>query len=1382
MLVSREFDNAVRWMEGQRLDQLFEARCDAVHASQTTANTTAVISDTGTLSFRELDNRANQLARYLLVNGIGSGDRVGLLFDKSAETYIALLAVLKVNAAYVPLDAGFPTERISFILKDAGVKALVSQEVFRPKLDGYSIKTLYTDTDASLIARQSTARLDGMERGDPTDQLCYIIYTSGTTGNPKGVPIEHASICNFVSVAAQVYGIAPDDRVYQGMTIAFDFSVEELWVPLIAGAALVPGKPGTSLVGEELAQFLSEREVTVLCCVPTLLATIERDLPKLRILLLSGEACPPNLVQRWYKPGRNILNAYGPTEATVTATLAKLYPGKPVTIGTPLPTYTVVILDADEDKAVPEGEMGEICIAGIGLAQGYLNRPNLTHSKFIRDFLQMPNNPSGRIYRTGDLGRITEDGEVEFHGRIDTQVKIRGYRIELAEIETVLMNLPHVAQAIVDTHEIEPGQIELVGYYTPKKDVELMPDADIAAFLRSYLPAYMMPAFLERLDAIPMTPSNKADRKALPAPTGPRLAAGRGAFVAPQTDIEKRLSAILSDILRLDRVSVDDNFFLDLGGHSMLMARFCSEVRKDLRRSDVAMTDTYLHPTVRLLAEHLAEREETEQTRVATPALRYVPSRLQYVGCGTLQLLTYLGSGLFGLWFFSVTVPWVYAVIDDPLAFYGRFVGFGVATFLMWSAIPVIAKWMLIGKWQKTRIPIWSLAYFRFWFVSGMIRSAPPVLFAGTEIYNTYLRLLGAKIGKGAVLLPKVKPVCTDLFHVGSNSILRNDVVLSGFAARNNYIHIGPIDIGDDAYVGSGSVIDIDTVIEDGAQLGHASSMQSGQRLRAGKSYHGSPSIEAKTAYNTVGRQPCSSLRRWSYALFRLGITFGMFLPAFAFVIFMVWDAARSMAGVSFMETGADISTVVTAASVFALITTFVGLGLLVARLAWAFAVPRLLNPFLEERKVYPLFGVHYFLHDLIRRATATPFFTVLFGDSVMITTFQKLAGYNLNDVIQTGSNFGLEHKHDDPLLCDIGSGTMVSDGLVMVNTEMSSSGFRRRTVAIGPNNYLGNAIVFPPGGKVGENCLLATKVMIPTDGPLHANVGLLGSPAFEIPRAAKRDQSQSQDFAPSELKDRLRRKTAHNIGTLLAFVVINWAIVCVTIGSLGMSILFYPQYGLAALVAASLFASVAGVAYFVLVEWLSLGFKRLQPQAVSMYEPYFWFHERHWKLSSTPLTRLFAGTPFKNIVSRLLGVRVGKMVFDGGAAFVEKTMIEVGDYTNLNTGCVLQGHSLEEGYFKSDRIRIGKSCTLGPSAFVHYGVNMGDDVTLGPDSFLMKGETLEARTTWCGNPARRVDHRKTVVVEPMPRKLEPMTPRRVAAREAQPVDVHAALRRHQGI
>src|SRR5436305_525397 len=439
VVIREHTNNAVRWKAGERLNHLLEEACIRFSEND------AVITDAGTLSYRELDCRANQVARYLIEQGIEPGDRVGLLFEKSAETYIAMLAVLKVNACYVPLDAAFPIERLRFIAADPEMKAIVSMSGFAERTAPLGIEEMFLDSAKRAIDKQPASRLTGVPRSH--DPICYIIYTSGTTGNPKGVAIAHASICNFVRVAAELYGYAPGDRVYQGMTIAFDFSIEEIWAPLMAGATLVPALPGAALIGDELADFLRDRDVTVMACCPTLLATIEQDLPKLRILLVGGEACPQKLVARWYRAGRRILKSYGPTEATVTATLTELKPDKPVTIGIPLSTYSIVILDPAEERALPPGELGEIGIAGVGLAIGYMNRDELTMKKFIRDFLGIQNNPTSRIYRTGDLGRIDGNGEIEYRGRIDTQVKIRGYRIELNEIEAVLLDLPQVAQA-----------------------------------------------------------------------------------------------------------------------------------------------------------------------------------------------------------------------------------------------------------------------------------------------------------------------------------------------------------------------------------------------------------------------------------------------------------------------------------------------------------------------------------------------------------------------------------------------------------------------------------------------------------------------------------------------------------------------------------------------------------------------------------------------------------------------------------------------------------------------------------------------------------------------------------------------------------------------
>src|SRR5262249_50288935 len=333
---------------------------------------------------------------------------------------------------------------------------------------------------------------------------------------------------------------------------------------------------------------LLRRQITMLPCVPTLWATIEKDLPAVRTVVLSGESVPHNLVVRWHRPGRRILNAYGPTECSVSSTQRILTPENPVTIGKPLPTYTVVILDENKDELAPEGAQGEIGIAGVGVALGYLNREDLTKQKFIPDFLNLPNNTSGRIYRTGDLGSI-RDGELQFHGRIDTQVKIRGYRIELEEIEAVLLQLPQIAQAVVNPYEVEPGAVDIVAYYTRKQGAGEMSTSETTETPRKNLPPYMVPGYLQELPTVPMTSNNKARPKNLPAPKGPRIAVTSGKYVAPSSPTKQALAGALMEVMKIERASIEDNFFQDLGAHSLLMARYGAEIRKRLKMSAVSM-------------------------------------------------------------------------------------------------------------------------------------------------------------------------------------------------------------------------------------------------------------------------------------------------------------------------------------------------------------------------------------------------------------------------------------------------------------------------------------------------------------------------------------------------------------------------------------------------------------------------------------------------------------------------------------------------------------------------------------------------------------------------------------------------------------------------
>ncbi len=436
---------------------------------------------------------------------------------------------------------------------------------------------------------------------------------------------------------------------------------------------------------------------------------------------------------------------------------------------------------------------------------------------------------------------------MEYFGRIDTQVKIRGHRIELAEIESVLMELPQVAQAAVTTFEPEPGIVELAGYYALKQGAGALALADILKLLRARLPGYMVPAFLEQLPFIPMSLSNKADRKALPRPKGFRVASGK-TLVAARSKTERLIAGALAEVLKLGGVSIDDHFFNDLGANSLLMARFCAKVRQGCHNASLSMQDIYLHPTVARLAAHLAQSDSTTVAVTVDEPL-HVPSDLAYYGCGALQLMSYAAYAMTGLWLVVLGFDWVQEAIDAPLAFYARAAALAVASFVVAAALPVAAKWLLVGRWKEEKFPIWSLRYFRFWLIKTLVRTSPMVAFIGTPVFNAYLRLLGARIGRNVVIQSRLIPVCTDLFAIGDNSVLREDTMLPGYRARAGRIETGTIEIGAHAYVGTASVLDIGSRMGERTQLGHASSLQSGQVIPDGQRWHGSPAVETTSDY-----------------------------------------------------------------------------------------------------------------------------------------------------------------------------------------------------------------------------------------------------------------------------------------------------------------------------------------------------------------------------------------------------------------------------------------------------------------------------------------------------------------------------------------------------
>src|SRR6266568_9408084 len=562
------------------LHGLFEAQADA------RPDAVAVVCDREETTYAELEWRANRLARYLRAREVGRGSLVALLLARSADTYAALLGILKAGAAYVPIDPEYPAERIAYILENSNAAALVTTSALAQRVAGFGGTLIRVDADGAAIEAESPARLARNASGVGPSDLCYVIYTSGSTGRPKGVMIEHRSACHLVCAEGRIFQVRPEDRVYQGFSLAFDASVEEVWLAFHAGARLVAATAQMAHAGPDLARMLSEAGVTVLSCVPTLLAMVSEDVPTLRLLIFGGEKCPDQLAERWARPGRRLVNTYGPTEATVIATYTDLLPGKPVTIGRAVPGYRVYLLD-DGLRPVPTGEIGEIWIGGVGVARGYVGLPGSTEARFLPDPFAPQGETDARIYRTGDLGRTNGEGNIEFLGRADSQVKLRGFRVELAEIESVLMQGEGVLAAACAVREDRPGVQQLVAYVVPRSGGQV-DEGHLRSYLRKRLPSYMVPALIETLTDLPRLPSGKLDRASLPAPQA-RAAAPRVAVKPPRTKTERRIAGVWEELFRPQPISIDDDFFLDLGGHSLLAARMVSELRKDPQFASVSM-------------------------------------------------------------------------------------------------------------------------------------------------------------------------------------------------------------------------------------------------------------------------------------------------------------------------------------------------------------------------------------------------------------------------------------------------------------------------------------------------------------------------------------------------------------------------------------------------------------------------------------------------------------------------------------------------------------------------------------------------------------------------------------------------------------------------
>ncbi|HEU4456625.1 MAG TPA: amino acid adenylation domain-containing protein, partial [Longimicrobium sp.] len=569
-------------------------------AAAATPDAVALAWDEGRMSYAEMEAGANRLARRLAALGVAPGARVGVALERGPELVVALLAVMKAGGAYVPLDPDLPAERLAFMAADSAAPVLVTREALLARLSGHGARVLCVDRDAAEISAESPEPLD---LADDVDREAYVIYTSGSTGRPKGAANAHRAVMNRLRWGQAEFSLAQGEVVLQKTPFSFDVSVPELFGPLMAGARLVLARPEGHRDPAYLAGVIAREGVTSVHFVPSMLGAFldgvdPSGLASLRRVFASGEALSTELAARFFArfPAHvELHNLYGPTEAAVEVThwpCERDAGGREVPIGRPVANTQIHVL-ADDGAPAPVGLPGELFIAGRQVGLGYLGRPGLTAERFVPDPFSAE--PGARMYRTGDRARWTADGVVEYLGRLDFQVKVRGFRIELGEIETALRRHPGVRDAAA---VVRPGAGRIVAYLVTETSIDL--DA-VRAGLKRSLPDYMVPTAFVPVDAFPLTPSGKLDRRALPEPAG----VDEEAYAAPRTATEEILAAIWADVLRLERVGVHDDFFA-LGGHSLLAIRLVSRVR-DALGAELPVRAVFEHPTVAALAEE-AER------------------------------------------------------------------------------------------------------------------------------------------------------------------------------------------------------------------------------------------------------------------------------------------------------------------------------------------------------------------------------------------------------------------------------------------------------------------------------------------------------------------------------------------------------------------------------------------------------------------------------------------------------------------------------------------------------------------------------------------------------------------------------------------------------
>ncbi len=1272
------------------------------------------------LTYADVNHRADTIAAGLIAQGAAPGRIIGLWMARGIDLLIAQIAIAKTGAAWLPFDADAPVDRIAVCLQDSGAIGLLTSDAFAPR----AVNMPCTVMTATTLPRGEMPIRAARERGLTPDHPAYLIYTSGSTGVPKGIVISHRNICHYLRAGNALYGLRPDDVMFQSASVAFDLSMEEIWIPYLVGATLEVATPDLLADTDALSEFLAERGVTAIDTVPTLISMFTRDVPSLRLILLGGEALPPSIIEKWAKPGRTIFNTYGPTEATVVATACEVVRGQPVTIGRPVPNYSCYIVDEQMALCAP-GVQGELLIGGPGVARGYFKRDELTAEKFIAN----PFPSDGRdpiLYRSGDAVSQTAQGDIAFHGRIDDQVKIRGFRVELGEIETRIDALPEIAQAAVVLRQ-DDGIDRLVAFIVPYPDVEIDRMA-LRMQLAQDMPSYMLPSRFEIVEKLPRLTSGKVDRKTLKA-APLAVETSTEEQEEPRTETEAVLLAAAQTVFTGQTLPFDADFFTDLGGHSLLAARFISAVRKNPGFEGMTLQDVYGARTLRAMAAKLEHRQASAPTERKDLSFAPPPLLRRFLcGCAQAIALPFI-LGLMTAQWLGIFVSYM-LLTEEGSSIFVEFFSL-VAIYMVINVVTVIiaitGKWLILGRTKPGRYPLWGTYYFRWWLVQRLNGLAHMKWFQSTPVMRLYLRALGANIGRD-VIIAEIESGAIDLLTIGDNASIGGKVVLANAEVVGNELVIGTIEIGADAYVGTSCVVGRDTVLAEGTELADLTSLADGTHTGAWEKWDGSPAKKVgmvdRASLPELTDAPPSRRRAQllAYIVALLVLPPVSLIPIFpGFYLFdKIDDLISNYFDVSYLYYLPALAW--PAAMVMVMVTV-----LLIAAVRW------IILPSVKPGS-YSVYSWFYTRKWVVALATEVTLETLssLFA-TVYMRNWYRLMGAKIGKDAEISSN--LAGRYD---LTEIGEKCFIADEVTLGDEDI-----RRGTMTLAPVRtaarvFVGNDGVVPPGASIPEGVLIGIKSKPPANEAMKPGDTWFGSPPIHLPTRQKVDGiGANWTFEPSRAR-RLGRAVFE------AFNLSLPSMLFITCGTLAVEI-FTPSIlardyltFLPLFLAASVIIPVLMTLVVAAIKWALMG--RYVPTMRPMWS---WWSMRteavavmYWGLAGKVLLEHLRGTPFLPWVLRVFGTKTGKGIYMDMTDITEFDCVTIGDYCTLNSLSALQTHLYEDRVMKVGRVHLAQGVMVGALSTVLYDTHIGDYVRLSPLTVVMKGEALPAHTEWAGAPA----------------------------------------------